>query len=110
MSVKKEPSKVIRIPVRFESQVKAYIQELLLNAPEPTPEPLNAPEPTPEPLNAPEPTPEPSRAFLDLTYLKSLAQVDLSSAHSRKRAYVDGITIDKPVSKKTKRKNKKKKK
>ena len=100
MSVKKEPSKVIRIPVRFESQVKAYIQELL----------LNAPEPTPEPLNAPEPTPEPSRAFLDLTYLKSLAQVDLSSAHSRKRAYVDGITIDKPVSKKTKRKNKKKKK
>ena len=100
MSVKKEPSKVIRIPVRFESQVKSYIQELL----------LNAPEPTPEPLNAPEPTPEPSRAFLDLTYLKSLAQVDLSSAHSRKRAYIDGITIDKSVRKKTKRKNKKKKK
>ena len=100
MSVKKEPSKVIRIPVRFESQVKSYIQELL----------LNAPEPTPEPLNAPEPTPEPSRAFLDLTYLKSLAQVDLSSAHSCKRTYIDGITIDKPVRKKTKRKNKKKKK
>ena len=108
MSLKKEPTKVIRIPARFELEIKEYIKILLLNPSESLPEHSNPSESLPEHSNPSESLPEHSRAYLDLALFKSLSVVDVSSKSSHRMAFIHGIASDNPIRKfKSKRKEKK---